>query len=121
MNYIEIFLIGGAAYNLIEYLWRGYSHWTMTIDGGICLVGIYLICTLGEMNFVYKVLSCSALITGVEFVSGLIINKALRLDIWDYSALPMNFLGQICVPYTLLWTALCVPLVAVIDIISEFG
>ena len=119
MKYIMIFLTGGAAYNIIEYLWRGYSHWTMAIDGGICLVGIYLICRFTDMNYVYKVLCCSALITTVELVSGIIINKILHWNVWDYSAMPFNFMGQICFTYTLLWTALCIPVVAVIDLTGE--
>lgn len=119
MKFIILFLTGGAAYNVIEYLWRGYSHWTMAIDGGICLVGIYLITTYTDINFIYKVLCCSALITLVELVSGLIINRMLHWDVWDYSALPMNFLGQICFSYTVLWTALCIPIVAIIDLINE--
>ena len=33
---VGIFLIGGALYNLIEILWRGYTHWSMFIVGGLC-------------------------------------------------------------------------------------
>mgnify|MGYP007072511315 FL=1 len=31
-----LFLIGGALYYCIEILWRGHSHWTMAVVGGIC-------------------------------------------------------------------------------------
>lgn len=119
MKYFILFLLGGTAYNIIEYLWRGYSHWTMAIDGGICLVGIYFICTASEMNFVYKVICASGLITVVEFISGIVINKILGWNVWDYSALPLNFMGQICLTYTILWTGLCIPVVALIDLINE--
>ena len=27
----------------------------------------------------------------------------MHLNVWDYSHVPMNFMGQICVPFTLLW------------------
>ena len=117
MKYIFIFLVGGASYNLVEYLWRGYSHWTMTVDGGICLVGIYMICTYTDMNFIYKVMSGAMLITAVELASGLIINKLLKMIVWDYSDIPMNFMGQICLPYSLLWVALCIPLMAIIELV----
>lgn len=118
MEYLIIFLIGGIAYNILEYLWRGFSHWTMTIDGGLCLVGIVAICTGTVIPFVFKVIACALFITAVEFVSGIIINKILRLNVWDYSAIPHNILGQICLRYTLLWTALCIPLTAVITLIA---
>ena len=35
-----LFLIGGALYYCIEILWRGHSHWTMAVVGGICFVVI---------------------------------------------------------------------------------
>ena len=119
MAYLIIFLIGGAAYNILEYLWRGYSHWTMTIDGGLCLLGIVIICTGTSISFIHKVLASAMLITAVEFVSGIIINKVFQLNVWDYSAMPYNILGQICLGYTLLWTILCVPLVTVITLIEN--
>ena len=119
MKYFIIFLTGGTAYNIAEYLWCGYSHWTMAIDGGICLLGIYFIATGTDLNFIYKVICSAGLITSVELISGIIINKILHWGVWDYSGLPMNFLGQICLRYTLLWAALCIPLVALIVLISE--
>ena len=117
--YLALFLIGGAAYNLLEYFWRGYSHWTMAIDGGICLMGIFAICTKTDLNFIYKVLASALLITIVEFISGIIINKFFKLNVWDYSNIPYNILGQICHRYTFLWVALSVPLVAVIDVLYK--
>lgn len=117
--YLIVFCIGGVAYNLLEYLWRGYSHWTMTIDGGLCLMGIYALCTITDMNYIYKVISSALLITGIEFLSGLIVNRVFHMGVWDYSHMPYNIMGQICPGYTLLWTALCVPLVAVITLIGN--
>ena len=31
------------------------------------------------------------------------LNLMLGLHIWDYSDMPFNFLGQICLPFTILW------------------
>ncbi|MBQ7901656.1 MAG: hypothetical protein IJ365_06815 [Clostridia bacterium] len=119
MIYLTLFMIGGAAYNILEYIWRGYSHWTMAIDGGICLIGIFAICTKSDINFIYKVLASSLLITTVEFISGLIINKAFKLNVWDYSNVPYNIMGQICPRYSILWTALCIPIVAAFTLIEK--
>lgn len=41
--------------------------------------------------------------TVAELVTGLILNCWLGLGIWDYSDMPCNLWGQICLPYTLLW------------------
>lgn len=44
--------------------------------------------------------------TLAELAAGLVLNVWPDLGIWDYSHLPLNLWGQICVPYTLLWVPL---------------
>ena len=41
-----------------------------------------------------------------ELGAGLILNVWLKLDIWDYSRLPGNLWGQVCLKYALLWVVL---------------
>ena len=52
------------------------------------------------------------IITGSEFLVGCIVNLWLGWNVWDYSGLPGNILGQICILYILLW--LPVALVAIV-------
>lgn len=97
--------IGGLIYIGIELLWRGYSHWTMFILGGICFL------KLGRINEVIpwdmplwqQALIGTAIITGLEFLTGCIVNLWLGWNVWDYSNVPFNILGQICLSYTVLW------------------
>ena len=49
-----------------------------------------------------------ALITTVELLAGLLLNVRLGLNIWDYSSIPCNFMGQICLPFSLLWVILAI-------------
>lgn len=37
----------------------------------------------------------------------MLVNRVMHLGVWDYSAAPFNLLGQICLPFTLLWFPLC--------------
>ena len=37
----------------------------------------------------------------LELGCGLLVNR--DYGVWDYRHLPLNFQGQICLPYTLLW------------------
>lgn len=105
IKYIVLFLFGGIVYYLIEILWRGYSHWTMIILGGLCFVSVGLINNVMSWNMVIELqaLIGAVLITSLEFVVGLIVNVKLGWYIWDYSNVPFNFLGQICLPFSLLW------------------
>lgn len=101
-----LFIMGGRLYTWIEILWRGYTHWSMFILGGACFVIMGL---LNEYKFVWQqsliaqaVISASV-ITVLEFVTGCIVNLWLGWQIWDYSELPFNLMGQICLYFFLLW------------------
>lgn len=102
---ILLWMIGGAAYVGIEILWRGYSHWTMFVLGGICFICLGLINELISwcMPIWKQVLIGTAIITAAEFVVGCVVNLWIGWNVWDYSSVPFNILGQICVPYMLLW------------------
>lgn len=50
-----------------------------------------------------QILVGAAIITGLEFITGCIVNLWLGWAVWDYSSMPLNILGQICLPYMLLW------------------
>ena len=100
-----LFAVGGFLYVLFEYVWRGYSHGTMFVVGGLCFIVIGLINEIltEKMSLLTQSVIGACIVTVVEFISGYIINIVLKLNVWDYSDLPFNIMGQICLPYTLLW------------------
>lgn len=109
-----MFGIGGSAYVLLELWYRGRSHISMFFAGGLSAALIFSGCCVGKrkkMCLFHKCMIGSAIITAVEFLTGVIVNLWLRLKVWDYSALPYNLLGQICLPFSLLWFFLTVPIV----------
>lgn len=100
-----LFGIGGFSYMGIEILWRGYTHWSMGIVGGLCFVLIGLINEIFtfQMPLWLQDGIAALLVTVIELISGVIINLILDLNIWDYSNMPFNILGQVCLLYTVLW------------------
>ncbi len=105
LKHTFLFLVGGTLYFFIEILFRGYSHPSMFICGGICFVLIGLINEFKtfKLPLVWQMLISSIIITSIEFITGLIVNLWLGLNVWDYSSRPFNILGQICLLYTILW------------------
>ena len=93
--------MGGGAYVGLEYLWRGYSHGSMFAAGGVCFL---LLGQVRRTPALIRPLLGAAVITGVELVTGLLVNQ--NYQVWDYRRNPGNFLGQICPAYTLLWLPL---------------
>jgi len=102
---ILLFLIGGLIYCGIEIAYRGFTHWTMGVVGGFCFVIIGGLNNYIPWNMkIWKQAAVGALVvTSCEFVAGIILNLFLGLNIWDYSNMPFNILGQICVPFTIIW------------------
>ena len=121
LEYLTIFLIGGLVCIGIEIGFRGYTHWSMFILGGLCLVIVGLLneVPLFPKNFglIPQGILGSIVITVLEFITGLIVNVWLGWDIWDYSDLPLNIMGQICLPFTLAWFALAIVAIVVDDYI----
>ena len=107
---VRIFFIGAATYSALEMLWRGHTHWTMGVVGGACFVCICKLSKRMSSSPMWKkCLAGTVAITSIEFLSGLIVNKKYNLGVWDYSSLPLNIMGQICLPYCALWFLLCIP------------
>lgn len=108
-KYLILFLLGAFAYGLLEVIWRGNSHWSMMIAGGICFIIFSLIAErLKELHFLYKCILGSLAVTAVEFIFGMIFNVFLGLSVWDYSNIPLNLFGQICLLFSVLWGFLCI-------------
>lgn len=120
MKYIVIFLLGGTLYSALEVLWRGYTHWTMTLCGGACFLLIYLLNrSLPGAGFLMRCLAGTAVITSAELLVGITVNIVLGWGVWDYSHMPFNFMGQICLPYTVLWFLLCIPVFGICKFIDK--
>lgn len=105
---MTLWLWGGWLYYIIELLWRGYSHPSMFIVGGLCFLFIgglnsFLPWSLG---LVQQCVIGGIVVTLIEFLAGVILNIWLGLNIWDYSAVPMNIMGQVCVYFVFAWMAL---------------
>ena len=105
---LVLFSFGAVLYAAIEILWRGHTHWTMAVLGGLLflLLGGLNNWLPWEMPLLWQIIIGTAIVTAAEFVVGCILNLWLGLEIWDYSNLPGNILGQICPQFTLAWAGL---------------
>lgn len=101
-----IFYLGGMFYCGVELLWRGWTHGSMFLLGAVCF---YLVGSLDRrwhLPVVWQMVLGALIVTFCEFWTGVLVNEILHLNVWDYSDTPLNFRGQICLPFTLFWFAL---------------
>ena len=105
MKYLKpwaFFTAGGTGYVALEFLWRGWSHISMFFAGGVCFL------LLGKLQnarpklpLPLRGLVGAGIVTMVELAAGLLVNRGYR--VWDYRNMPLNFHGQVCLPFFLLW------------------
>lgn len=116
-----IMLYGGFIYGAVEILYRGHTHPSMFILGGLSLVWV------GGLNGFFRrkppllvqMLLGSLIITLGEFICGVIVNIQLGMDVWDYSDMPFNIYGQICLLFTVIWFFFSFVAIKVEDFIRE--
>lgn len=108
-QYLFLWTLGGSIYYLIEIIYRGFSHWSMFGLGGICFLFFYLQGKLTEWSdpIWIQILRSTIFVVSCEFITGIIVNKCLNLEVWDYSDQPFQILGQICLPFAILFSVLC--------------
>lgn len=109
---------GGYLYFLLELIYNGTSHWFSFILGGICFRIIGKIRSIG-LNTLYKCIISGIIITAIEFLTGIVFNLMLNWKMWDYSLLPFNILGQICLPFSLIWVILSFPAIKIDEFLSK--
>lgn len=114
---------GGTVYFLLEVAFKTLTGHPERISWTMLVVAIILTVAVERCGYQLpwtvplwlQALCCAALVTAVELVSGLFLNLRLGLDIWDYTDLPGNFLGQICPQYSAVWWVLCLVFIPAFD------
>ena len=82
-----VFLTGCFVYSLLEIASRGFTHWTMTLTGGLILTILYeMHVRLTGTPLWQKCLIGSVIITSVEFTVGVIVNIILRWNCLLYTS-----------------------------------
>jgi len=116
-GHVPRWLFGGVLYGVLEVLWRGYTHWTMMLLAAMLCVPLDLAneCFPWELPLCAQAVLGGLTITAAEFAAGCVLNLWLGLGIWDYSALPFNLWGQICLRFSALWCLLAGPVIVAFD------
>lgn len=116
---LTIFTLMGICYIFIEVAFSSIVSLKPALIGQsslwMFLVGGLLGLTLGKMNeikttrnlmYPFNILAGAAMITFIELISGIILNRWLGFNIWDYSGAKYNFLGQIDLVHSTCWVIL---------------
>ena len=102
-----------------EWINRGFLHGPMLPIYGSGAI-IVLICTIGVrdqivLTFLFGMIGATIL----EYVTGACMERLFRVRYWDYSHMPLNLKGYICLPVSLGWGVFSVLLMRVIHVPIE--
>lgn len=117
LKYFILGWFGGSTYCSLEVIFRGRSHWSMI---ALAFILFLLIGSLNnlfpwEMSLAKQGVIGACIVTVLEFITGCIVNIWLGWNVWDYSNMPLNILGQVCLPFSLLWILLSIVCIIVDD------
>lgn len=115
-----IFIIGGTLGYVIELFFRRIVHKKWINPGflvgptlplyGVGVLALYLLCSIDYsfienkiLRAVFAVFVITATMTAIEYITGLIFIKGLKVKLWDYSDRKGNIQGIICPLFTLFW------------------
>ena len=117
-KYAFLVWFGGSTYVTLEVFWRARSHWTMFVLAAVVFIMIGLLNEIWtKWNLLIQTLVGTGIATVLEFIAGLVVNVILRWDVWDYSNLPGNIMGQICPQFMILWALIVVVAIILDDVI----
>lgn len=117
LKYFILGWFGGSTYCSLEVIFRGRSHWSMVVLAFILFLLIGNLNNLfpWEMSLAKQGIIGACMVTVLEFITGCIVNIWLGWNVWDYSNMPLNILGQVCLPFSLLWILLSIVCIIVDD------
>lgn len=104
------FMTGAVGYPLLEIVFRGRTHPSMALAGGLSSLAIHRIGQTAA-PLPRKAALCGLSVTGIEAACGLVFNR--NHQVWDYRRMPLNWRGQVCLPYTLIWSLLSAGLMCI--------
>lgn len=117
---LALFSFGAIGYGLIEILWRGRTHWSMMLAGGISFLGLSKISERLKKSCLFaKAIAGCVFITTIEYIFGILFNIILKRKVWDYSKMPLNVNGQICALYSFFWLILSFLFIPLSDKIKD--
>lgn len=103
-----------AAANTGRFVNRGF------LNGPVCPIygyGLLLVVACLEPirgNLFALICGAALLTSGLELLTGFLTDRLLHLRLWDYSKVPFNLHGYICLKFSLLWGLACAFIVRVV-------
>ena len=87
---------------------RGFLNGPICPIYGFGVLGVVLLLAPFERSLALLFAGSLVVTTLIEFVTGLVLEQVFHAKWWDYSDRPLNIMGYVCLPFSLMWGVACV-------------
>lgn len=94
-----------------KFVNRGFLNGPICPIYGIGVGIVVQFLTPYKDNFILLYVTSVVLVTALEWVTGFILEKVFHNKWWDYSKMPLNLNGYVCLLFSLIWGVACVAIV----------
>ena len=100
-----------------------YSWIASGFMGGVCLI---LVDQINDRWFgwdtqlIIQAIIGGIICTSIEFIVGTLDRVVLHLHMWDYSFIPFNYKGIICLPFSIAWCCLSIIAIFIGDAVRYY-
>ena len=106
--------VGYEAAQQGKFVNRGFLNGPICPIYGIGVGMVVQFLTPVEENLILLYFASTLLVTLIEGFTGYLLDKIFHHKWWDYSNLPLNIGGYVCLRFSLIWGVACVAIVKVI-------
>lgn len=100
-----------AAIKLGKFVNRGFLNGPVCPIYGFGVLGVVLALRPVQENLWLLYIGSFLLTSLIEFITGFALEKIFHARWWDYSDTPLNIMGYVCLPFSLVWGAACLVVV----------
>ena len=90
---------------------RGFLNGPICPIYGFGLIGVVLLLRPVEDNLILLYIGSFLLTSLIELVTGFLLEKCFHAKWWDYSDMPLNICGYVCLLFSLIWGVACMAIV----------
>ena len=108
-----------ATLNTKKFINRGFLNGPYCPIYGVGVMTIIYFVFPLKNNMLILFIASVALTSILEFLTGFILEKIFHYRWWDYSDVPFNICGYICLKFSILWGLACVLVVDIVHPVVE--
>ena len=100
-----------AAFKSGRFVNRGFLNGPICPIYGFGLIGVVLLLAPLKGNLWLLFIGACVITTLIELVTGFLLEKLFHAKWWDYSGMPLNIGGYVCLLFSLIWGVACMAIV----------